>query len=90
MKKLLLQGAFAALIGVGGLAATATSASAYVVCNRGGDCWHTTERYRYRPHFGITIHNDNWRWRERHGRSHYRWREHEGRGYWRNGLWVTF
>jgi hypothetical protein len=86
MKKLLLQSAFAALIGVGGLAATATTASAYVACNRAGDCWHTTERYNYRPHFGIRIHDDNWRW---HGRN-YRWREHTGRGYWRNGLWVTF
>ena len=63
MKKLLLQGAFAALIGAGGLAATTTSASAYVVCNRAGDCWHTTERYNYRPGFGISIHNDSWKWR---------------------------
>jgi len=86
MKKLLLQGAFAALIGAGGLAATATSASAYVACNRAGDCWHTTERYSYRPTFGITIHDDNWKWRGHHNR----WREHDGRGYWRNGLWVTF
>ena len=86
MKKLLLQGAFAVLIGVGGLAATTTSASAYVACNRSGDCWHTTERYTYRPSFGISIHDDNWKWRG----HHYRWREHDGRGYWRNGLWVTF
>ncbi len=65
---------------------SANSASAYVACNRGGDCWHTTERYNYRPGFGISIHDDNWKWRG----HHYRWHEHDGRGYWRNGLWVTF
>ena len=86
MKKLLLQTAFAALIGAGGIAATTTPASAYVDCSRGGDCCHTTERYRSRPAFGVTIHDDNWKWRGRH----YRWHEHDGRGYWRNGLWVTF
>ena len=36
----------AALIGAGSLAATAGSASAYVVCNRDGDCWHTEARVR--------------------------------------------
>ena len=79
----LALGAFAAVT----LAAAATPASAYVACNRFGDCWHVSDRYHYRPHWGIRIHDDNWRW---HGR-HYRWREHEGRGYWgRGGVWVTF
>jgi len=87
IKKLLVHTALGAMIGVGALAATATTASAAVVCNRSGDCWHTTDRYRNRPSFGITVHDDNWRWR---GRDHYRWRKHEGRGYWRNGLWGTF
>jgi hypothetical protein len=86
MKKLLLQSAIAALIGAGGLAAAATSASADIACNRRGDCWHTTEHYNYQPTFGITVHDDKWRWRGH--RNH--WREHDGRGYWRNGLWVTF
>ena len=86
MKKLLLQSAFAALIGAGALAATATSASAYIACNRAGDCWHTHDRYRYPSGFGIVVHRDNWHWRG----HHYRWHEHEGRGYWRNGLWITF
>ncbi len=91
MKKLMLQGAAAAIIGVAALAGTATTASAYVVCNRAGDCWHTSERYNYRPHFGVVVHDDNWRWRDRdHDRRHYRWREHDGRGYWRNGIWLSF
>jgi hypothetical protein len=78
---------FAVVAGAGALAATAGSASAYVVCNRHGDCWHTTDRYTYRPAWGLRVHDDNWRWRHR---GHYRWREHEGRGYWRSGVWVTF
>jgi hypothetical protein len=85
--KLMFQGALAALIGAGVLAATATNASAYVVCNRAGDCWHTHDRYAYPAGFGINIHDDKWRWRH-HDR--YRWHEHDGRGYWRNGVWVTF
>ncbi|HWC62340.1 MAG TPA: hypothetical protein VG501_01880, partial [Rhizomicrobium sp.] len=59
----------------------------YVVCNRSGDCWHTRERYSYRPSFGLTIHEDNWRWGPR---DRFRWREHRGRGYWRNGIWLSF
>ena len=39
-KKALLGAALA----IGGLAATAGGASAYVVCNRFGDCWHTDSR----------------------------------------------
>jgi len=76
-----------AIVGAGALAATAGTASAYVACNRYGDCWHVNERYNYRPHFGIRVHDDNWRWR---AHERYRWREHEGRGYWRRGVWVTF
>lgn len=77
----------AALIGAGALALTATSASAYVVCNNAGECWHAHDRYSYPAGFGVTVHDDNWHWRH-HDR--YRWHEHDGRGYWRNGLWVTF
>ena len=76
-----------ALAGAGALAAMAAPASAYVVCNREGDCWRTHERYNYQPAFGLTIHDDNWRWRER---ERYRWRDYH-RGYWgRNGVWITF
>ena len=78
---------FGALAGAAALAATAAPASAYVACNRFGDCWHVRDRYDYRPAFGITIHDDRWRW---HGHR-YHWREHDGRGYWnRSGVWVTF
>ena len=43
--------------------------------------------YVYKPEFGLTIYEDNWRWN--HG-EHYRWREHSGRGYWNHGAWVRF
>jgi hypothetical protein len=77
-----------AIAGAGVMIAAAAPASAYVVCNRYGSCWHATERYDYRPAFGLRIHDDNWRWGHR---SHYRWREHDGRGYWnRSGVWITF
>ncbi len=79
----LVLGAAAA---VGAMAALAAPASAYIACNRMGDCWHTADRYHYRPAFGIRVHDDGWRW---HGR-HWRWREHDGRGYWRNGVWIRF
>lgn len=67
---------------------TATAASADVVCNRDGDCWHVRDRYHYRPEFGLSIHPDSWRWGKHETRYH--WREHEGRGYWRHGAWIGF
>lgn len=88
MKKLMLHGAAAAIIGAAALAATATTASAEIVCNHDGDCWHVREHYDYQPSFGLTIHRNDWRWRD--GDDHYRWREHEGRGYWRGGVWLGF
>jgi len=79
--KSLILGAAAAL---GTMAAMAGSASAYVACNRAGDCWHTNDRAFHRS-FGIVVRDNNWRLR--HGMH---WREHEGRGYWRNGVWIRF
>ena len=92
MKKLLTGAATAALMSLGVLAFTAGSASAYVVCNSNGDCWHTDQHYRYHNGVRVEFHPDSWyfhnNWdqdRNRHWRGH-----HEGRGYWNNGLWVTF
>jgi len=77
--------ASAALLGAAAVAITATSASAYIVCNREGECWHTHNRYAYRDEFGIVIHPDGWVWG---ANDHYRWHEHRGRGYWHNGIWI--
>jgi hypothetical protein len=74
-----------ALAGASALALTATTASADIACNGEGECWHVRDRVEYKPEFGVTVHRDDWKWKEH---EHYKWREHEGRGYWRNGIWI--
>jgi hypothetical protein len=90
LKKLFLTTVTASLLGVGGLAAVATSASAYLACNTEGDCWHT-ERREHVPGVTFQYHPDDWyfhqHWEADHD-HHYR-DYHEGRGYWRNGVWIT-
>ena len=79
--------AFATLLGASALAMTTAAASAHIVCNAEGDCWHTHAEYNYAPSLGLIIHPDNWRWKE--GERH-AWREHDGRGYWQGGAWKEF
>lgn len=76
----------AALLGAGMLAFTATTASADIVCNDEGDCWHVKERHRYPPDVKLRVYPDTWKWRD--SETHYRWREHPGHGYWRGGVWI--
>ena len=64
-----------------------SSASAGIVCNADGDCWHTQTDYQYQPSFGLTVHPNDWKWNE--GEKH-AWREHKGKGYWKGGSWQTF
>jgi hypothetical protein len=85
--KLLGKLATAAVLATSALVMTAGSASAYIVCNRFGECWHVRSHYAYRPAYGLVVHEDNWRWA---ATDHYRWHEHAGRGYWRNGVWIRF
>ena len=75
------------LIGAGvGLALTAGTASAAVVCNEEGDCWRVSGEPRYEPSLKLRIHKDDWKWKEG---ERYRWREPgRGSGYWRNGVWI--
>jgi hypothetical protein len=78
--------AIAAVIGIGALAAGG-AASARVVCNAEGDCWHVDNRASY-PHVVLQSHPDDWyfhqKWDDRH-----HWRDaHEGRGYYAHGVWV--
>ena len=82
--KLLATAAIAAGIG---LAATAP-ASAYVACNKDGDCWHTDSRVTV-PGITFDYHPDDWYFHQhwdadRHFRDY-----HPGRGYYRGGVWVT-
>lgn len=78
-----------AAIGIAAGISLATSASAYVVCNREGDCWHSDARVRV-PGARFDYHPDDWYF-HRHwddDRDHH-WREyHDGRGYWRGGVWI--
>ena len=66
-----------------------TTASARIVCNKDGDCWHVKKDFDYRPEFGLVIHPNDWKWKEG---EHNKWREHagEGRGYWQGGAWLQF
>ena len=90
MKRILTGAATAALLGLGALAFTAGSASAYVVCNSAGDCWHTDQRGGYPPSLGIQVHPDDWYFHQHWdgGDRHYR-DYHEGRGYYRSGVWIN-
>ena len=91
MSKALKTAAMTALMGLGALAFTAGSASAYVACNDRGDCWHTDRHEHYRD-VRVQWHPDNWYWHHDwdNDRDH-RWHHyHQGRGYWRDGVWITF
>jgi len=77
----------AALVSAGTLTLTAVGASAAIVCNNDGACWHTDKDYTFRPEFGLTIHPNDWKWKE--GEKHM-WREHKGRGYWQGDMWKEF
>ncbi|HVM99285.1 MAG TPA: hypothetical protein VMT68_03640 [Caulobacteraceae bacterium] len=89
LKPILLKGAVLGAIAGGALAATATSASAYVACNGAGECWRVRERYAYPPDAGVVFHNDYWAYH--HHNYHWRWRHDRfDRGYYRNGVWITF
>lgn len=86
--KTLVKIALAGAVAAGGMAFSATVASADVVCNAENECWHTHGRhYDYHPEFGVTVHPNNWRWG---ADEHYKWHEHRGRGHWRNGAWIKF
>jgi len=79
------------LAAVGGLMAMAAPASAYIACNREGDCWHTERRWAP-PGVRFEYHPDDWYFhRSWDDDRRWRWRAyHDGRGYWRNGVWITF
>jgi hypothetical protein len=89
MKTFVLTTVIAAL-GAGSLAFSAGSASAYTVCNKAGECWHTDSRYKYREP-GVVVHPDDWYFHQSWDKDH-RWRneEHRDRGYYRDGVWVHF
>jgi hypothetical protein len=90
LKKAVSAAAITVLMGAGALVVTSGAASARMVCNGDGDCWHTDDRGTY-PGTGYVNHNDDWyfhqHWNDAN-RYHYR-DYHEGRGYYRGGVWIT-
>ena len=92
IKTLLCTAGAAAALSLGVVGLSAGSASAYVVCNAVGDCWHTDHRYHYGPDVRPEYHPDDWYFHRdwAHDNGHH-WRDyHNGRGVYRNGVWVTF
>jgi hypothetical protein len=79
--------AAAALLGLGAICGIASTASAAIVCNAEGVCWHVRHPYAYARSYGVIVHPNNWRWGPG---EHFVFREHGGRGYWRGGVWVGF
>ncbi len=79
------------LAAVSSLALSVTTASAAIICNDDGDCWHVKAKHEYKPEFGVRIYGDDWKWGDNDSKK-YRWREHDGddRGYWRKGAWIGF
>lgn len=71
-----------ALLGLSSL-----NASARIVCNTDGDCWHVHEDFAFPPTAGVIVHPDDWRWKDG---DRFVWREHPGRGYWHGGEWRNF
>jgi hypothetical protein len=86
MNKSLTAVAFGALVALGTVAFS-VSASAAIVCNDEGDCWHTSHKYTYPPAVKLSIHDDKWKWGDQ---DHDKWNEHTGRGYWKGNIWIGF
>jgi hypothetical protein len=92
LKKTLAKAAATAAIGVGLFAITAGTASAYVVCNAAGDCWHTDQHVHYSREVQARVYPDSWYFHNDWDHDHdHHWRNHhDGRGFFRNGVWITF
>ena len=88
MKKTLSTAAIALVLGAGALVATAGTASARLVCNRDGDCWHTDSRVRA-PGVTFDFHPDDWYFHQKWDNDHHYRDYHEGRGYYKGGVWIT-
>jgi hypothetical protein len=92
LKTAVSAAAITVLMGTGALVATTGAASARMVCNGSGDCWHTDSRYQYGRDVRAQYHNDDWYFHQQwngDNQRHYR-DPHEGRGYYKSGVWITF
>ncbi len=88
LKSALVKGALLAAV-TGASFVAVTAASADVVCNRAGECWHVHDRLDYPAGVGVTFHDDTWGAAHQHG--HWHWRQDRfDRGYYKDGVWVAF
>ena len=76
-----------AAIAFGFLTGSVMSASAEIVCNDEGVCWHTHNPYYYPPEARVKVHENEWHWSPN---EHYTFREHAGRGYWSGDNWIRW
>jgi hypothetical protein len=90
LKAALSAVALSTLMTAGALVATVAPASAYVACNRDGDCWHTDAR-PHAPGVRFNVHNDDWYFHQKwDGDKDHHYRDyHDGRGYYKGGVWIT-
>jgi hypothetical protein len=88
-KKAISTAAVAILMGTGVLVATAGTASARVVCNAEGDCWHTDAPPPSVPGVTFNVHPDDWYFHQHWDDTHHFRDYHDGRGYYKGGVWVT-
>jgi hypothetical protein len=91
LKKSLRTGSFAVILAAGAMAAVISVASAEVVCNRDGECWHTAQKYAvtiYPPEIGVQIYDNDWR-KSHETDTKYKWMKDrdDDHGYYRNGEW---
>ena len=91
IKSALATGAFLAIVTAGALAATTTTASADVACNRWGECWTVRDHYtNYPTNLGVVFHDEAWRLAHRHGRWNWRHDRPDDHGYYSHGRWHPF
>ena len=89
LKAALSAAALCTLMSAGALVATVAPASAYVTCNRDGDCWHSDAKPRA-PGIRFNVHPDDWYFHQKWDgdRDHHYRDYHEGRGYYKGGVWI--
>lgn len=91
LKNTLLGVSASFAIGALALVVAVAPASARMVCNGNGDCWHSDDSHaRYSADVHAQYHPDDWyfhqNWntdKEHHYRDY-----HEGHGYYKGGAWV--
>ena len=58
-----------AFSGLSIVAMSSLKASARIVCDTDGNCWHVHEDYAFPPGVHVEIHPDDWHWKEGEHRS---------------------